>query len=405
MQIMPVLNSLRRNRIGAVLIGLQIALTLAILCNSFSVIQQQLRHMVRPTGIDEANIGIMRNQWVGEPIDLKARVLADLAALRSVPGVVDAEAINAFPLGGSAWTTGMKLSPDQKFATAHTAVYLVDDHAMSALGLKLTAGRWFKAGEIGEARYDEDKFPAIVIVTQSLARALFARTSALGQVVYFGGSQPARIVGIVEHAQTPFAVQTPGGAGVDDGSFFPYQYLSNDIRYIVRTVPGQLTLAMKSAQDRLFQITPQRVVTSVQTFAEVRHSVFTSERKSSVVLGALCALLLSVTALGVVGLTMYWVSQRRRYIGMRRALGARRGDILRYLHLENLIIAGGGALLGITLGVGGNVWLATTLALTRMSPAFIGAAAAIVLGLSQLAVIWPALRAASIPPAAAIRGR
>ena len=176
---------MRRNKIGAVLISLQIALTLAILCNSLSIIQQHLRHMVRPTGIDEANIWMLRNQWIGEPADLKGRVLADLAALRSVPGVVDAEATNSFPLGGSGWTTGVKLTPDQKFSTASTAVYLVDEHAMSALGLKLAAGRWFTAGEIGELRDDEDKFPANVIVTQSLARVLFPGTDALGKVVYF----------------------------------------------------------------------------------------------------------------------------------------------------------------------------------------------------------------------------
>jgi putative ABC transport system permease protein len=404
MEFMLILRSLRRNKMGAMLIGVQIALTLAILCNSLSIIQQHLRHMARPTGIDEANIWVLRNQWIGEPVDLKGRVAADLAALRSVPGVVDAEATNAFPLGGSAWSTGVKLSPKQHFATADTAVYLVDERAMAAFGLSMAEGRWFKAGEIGEMREDETKFPATLIVTRSLARALFPRTNPLGQLVYLGSTQPSRIVGIVEHAQTPFATQVPGQVRLDDASFFPYQYLSNDIRYVVRTVPGQLTSVMKTAQDKLFQIAPGRVVTSVRTFAEVRRRVYTSERKSSVVLAVVCGLLLTVTALGVVGLTMYWVSQRRRYIGMRRALGARRGDILRYFQLENLIIAGCGALLGIAVGVGGNIWLAASLSLARMSVEFICVGAVIVLGLSQLAVLWPALRAASIPPAIATRG-
>ena len=71
----------------------------------------------------------------------------------------------------------------------------------------------------------------------------------------------------------------------------------------------------------------------------------------------------------------------------------------------DLIIAGGGALLGIALGVGGNIALASTLSLTRMSTAFICGGAALLLGLSQLAVLWPALRAASIPPAMATRQR
>lgn len=404
MELMLILRSLRRNRIGALLIGLQIALTLAILCNSLSAMQQQLEDMARPTGIDEPNIWTLRNQWIGAPQDLQARILTDLAALRSVPGVVGAAATNAYPLGGSAWTTGVELNPNQR-TSASTAVYMVDEHALSAYGLKLAAGRWFKAAEIGAARDDETRFPATVIITRSLAHALFPKADALGQVVYFGRSQPARIVGIVEHAQTPFASQTSWRVRIDDASFFPYQYLSNDITYVVRTEPGQLAAVMKAAQDRLFQITAQRVVTSVHTFAETRHDAYTSERKSSIVLGVVCALLLVVTALGVVGLTMYWVSQRRRYIGMRRALGARRSDISRYFHLENLLIAGTGVVVGVVLGLGGNALLASDLALARMSAGFICAAAAIVLGLSQLAVIWPALRAASIPPATAIRGR
>lgn len=400
---MLILRSLRRNKIGAALISVQIALTLSIVCNSLSVIQQHLRHMVRPTGFDEANIWTLRNRWIGEPDDLEARVLGDLAALRSLPGVVDAEATNSFPLWGAGWTTGVKLKPDQRFSTAPAAVYIVDEHAMSAFGLKLAAGRWFNASEIGEVGYQEDKYPASVIVTRSFARRLFAHADPLGQVVYFG-PQPARVVGIVERAQTPGAAQTQGPAQVEDALFFPYRYLSSDTVYVVRAVPGQLAATMKAAQDKLFQIMPLRVVSSVRTFAQVRHDVYASERKSSLILGIVCGLLLIVTALGVVGLTMYWVAQRRRYIGMRRALGARRGDILWYFHLENLIIAGTGALLGIALGMCGNVWLAGHLALTRMSAEFICGGAAIVLGLSQFAVIWPAWRAASIPPASATRG-
>jgi putative ABC transport system permease protein len=403
MEIMLILRSMRRNRVGAVLISLQIALTLAIICNSLSIIRQHLQYMVRPTGIDEANIWTMRNQWVGQPGDLKARVLADLAALRSVPGVLDAEATSTFPLWGAGWTTGIRLSPEQSFATASTSVYFVDEHGMSAFGLKLTAGQWFKADEVGEQRDDETKFPTSIIVTQSLARTLFPEINPLGQLVYFDRSHPARIVGIVEQAQTPFTSQLRGHARVDDASFFPFQYLSNDTVYVVRTVPGQLAAVMKVAQDKLFQLMPQRVVMSVRTFAQVRHDGYSSERKSSIILGVVSGLLLIVTGLGVVGLTMYWVAQRRRYIGMRRALGARRWDILRYFHLENLIIAGFGAVLGISIGLAGNTWLAATLVLTRMSAGSICVGAVIVLALSQAAVLWPALRAAAISPAAAIR--
>jgi putative ABC transport system permease protein len=403
MELTPIVHSLGRNKLGALLIGLQIALTLAIVCNALSIIQQHLQHMARPTGFDEADIGVLRNQWIGQPDDLKARVLEDLAAMRSLPGVVNAEATNSFPLEGSGWSTGLQLNPNQQFANTQTAVYFADGGGLSTFGLRLTAGRWFEAGEIGDVRDDETKFPASVVVTRSLARALFPRINPLGKVVYFGKSQPSRIVGIVERAQTPSAAQTRDRARVDDASFFPYQYFGSDSLYVVRTVPGQLGAVMKIVQGKLFQITSQRMVMWTRTFAEMRHTAYASERKESAVLGVVCGLLLTVTALGVVGLTSYWVSQRTRYIGMRRALGARRSDILRYFHLENLIIAGAGVLLGIAFGVCANIWLASSFPITRMSAEFVCDGAAIVLALCQAAVIWPALRAASISPARAFR--
>jgi|HubBroStandDraft_4_1064222.scaffolds.fasta_scaffold163316_1 putative ABC transport system permease protein len=405
MQLTLILHSLRRNKLGALLIGLQIALTLAIVCNSLSIIQQHLRHMGRPTGFDEPSLWSLRNQWIGAPGDLKAKVLEDLAALRSVPGVVDAEVTNSFPMQGSLWNTDLKLSPTQRFASSQTAVYFADEHGLAAFGVKLAAGRWFTAEEVSDVHDNETKFPANVVVTRSLARALFPHSNPLGQVVYFGETQPTRIIGIVEQAQAPFTADTQEGARVGDASFFPFRNLGNDTLYVVRSAPGQSATAMRIAQDKLFQLDPQRVMSSVRTFAQVRHSAYAAERKASVILAVVCGLLLTVTALGVVGLTSYWVSQRSRYIGMRRALGARRQDILRYFHLENLIIAGSGALLGVALGVGANLWLASSFSVTRMSAGFICGAGGIVLALCQAAVLWPALRAASISPAMAFRNR
>lgn len=118
----------------------------------------------------------------------------------------------------------------------------------------------------------------------------------------------------------------------------------------------------------------------------------------------ICALLLIVTAGGIIGLNTYWVSQRRRYIGMRRALGARRVDILRYVHLETLIISGGACIAGIMIGLAMNIWLAATAEVTRMSVTYVCGGALIVILLCQIAVFWPALRASLIPPATASRG-
>ena len=114
MEIVPILSALRRNKVGAILVALQIALTLAVVANAMSIIQHHLADMHRPSGSDEANIFTFDNHWVGEPKNLRANIEADMAALRSMPGVVDAEATNSYPLRGGGWSWGIRRSPTRK---------------------------------------------------------------------------------------------------------------------------------------------------------------------------------------------------------------------------------------------------------------------------------------------------
>jgi putative ABC transport system permease protein len=404
MEILPILSALRRNKVGAVLIGLQIALTLAIVCNCLSIIQQYRVQMARPSGMDEADLFTVNNTWVGQPDDLRPRIAADLAALRSLPGVMDAEATNGLPLGGSGWGTGIDVKPDQKQPGASTTEYFVDEHALAVFGVKLIAGRWFNGDEVKDLHAGDDVSAASIVLTRRLARALFPAGNALGQVVYINSEiSPIRIVGIVERAQSPWAGISRNESAVENSVFLPFRFLDNYSTYLIRARPGALATAMAKVRDGLYAVTRRRIILHMSPFSEIRQRAYQTEHSLSVLLAVLCALLLTVTACGIVGLVLYWVAQRRRQIGMRRALGARRVDILRYFQLENLLIAGTGAVLGIAIGLAGNTWLATTLILNRMSAGYIVVGAVIVLVLSQTAVLWPALRAAAISPAAAIR--
>jgi putative ABC transport system permease protein len=123
---------------------------------------------------------------------------------------------------------------------------------------------------------------------------------------------------------------------------------------------------------------------------------------AGMLVGVITALLL-VTALGIVGLASFWVAQRRRQIGIRRALGATRADILHYFQTENFLIVGGGIALGMLLAYASNLLLMQYYELPRLPLSYlpIGALALWVLG--QLAVLGPALRAAAVPPVVATR--
>jgi putative ABC transport system permease protein len=404
MQIFPILASLRHNKAGALLVSLQIAVTLAVLCNTMSIIQQHLAAMRRPSGVDEANILTVRNQFVDESSDLKARMETDLTALRSIPGVVDVEATPTYPLGGRGWSTDVHMQPGQRNAVTISNLYFVDEHALDALGVKLVAGRWFRPDDVRDMRVNDTFKPATTVITQTLAKQLFPKGDALGQTIYLFADDPISVVGIIDRAQAPWADFGSDGDGPQRTSFVPVRIVDQPTYYVVRARPGQLAALLRAVPDRLYAISPSRIVDQVLTLSASRQKIYNRAHASSLILEVISGLLLATTALGVIGLTTYWVGQRRRYIGIRRALGARRADIVRYFHIENLLIAGLGAAVGVGLTILANLYLVSHLEISRVGLVYVGIAAAIVLVLSQLSVLWPALRASAIPPAIATRG-
>ena len=120
-------------------------------------------------------------------------------------------------------------------------------------------------------------------------------------------------------------------------------------------------------------------------------------------MAVICVILLSVTAAGIVGLTSFWVGQRHRQIGVRRALGARKIDILRYFQIEILLIAGGGAVIGALCAVGLNGWLMKHYEMTHLPLVYVAIGVLAMLLLGQAAVLVPARRASNVPPVVATR--
>ena len=405
MDIIPILRALGRRKVGALLIALQVALTIALLANSLSVVQQRIAHMQRPSGLDEADLFTLSNQFAGSMADLSARIRSDLAQLRAIPGVVDAVAVNSFPLRGYGGSTGVTRTPDPKAGSLNAAEYAATDRTLATWGLRLIAGRNFRAAEVSEFHAGESYAPpAVAIVSQALAKALFPHGDALGQNIFLTTTAPTRIIGIVARAQTPWAANESAMFGAEYSLLEPMQLVSPGIAYVVRTQPGRSTALLPVAQQQLYALDRVRILSDAQTFPQTRAEQYRSDRSLALILVVVCLLMLVVTACGIVALTTYWVVQRRRYIGMRRALGARRADILQYFHVENLLIGGAGGALGIALALGANAWLAVNLETTRMNATYVLVGTLVVMALSQAAVLWPALRAAALAPAAAIRG-
>ena len=212
MELHPILSAMRRNKVGAIVIVVQTAIALAILCNSLFLIQQRLRSSERPTGLQEQDIFTMANQWVGNPADLAAKTQADLTALRALPEVVDAFASNSYPLSNGGWDDGLSYEAGDPHWVTSGALYFADEHGLSTLGLKLVAGRNFDPAEVAERNDLDGKPPAALIVSQALATKLFPNGDALGKSIYLGDyKQKAPIIGIVERLQQPWISVTTKG--------------------------------------------------------------------------------------------------------------------------------------------------------------------------------------------------
>ena len=407
MEIKPILAALRQHKAGTLLIAMQIALTLAIVCNALFIIQQRVAHLSEPTGIDEPNIFVIQNEWVGKATSAEAdaKLRTDLDVLRRVPGVQDATTSNSYPLRGGGWDDGVRLSAEQIEDTSDATIYFADEHFLGTLGLKLVAGRNFRADEIQPMSTRDRLAPPVIMVTRALAEKLFPNGSALGKTVYLVGG-PATIVGVVDLLQAQsvarwasnFAYRSvivPRRMAIAEGAF-----------YIVRTQPGQLEPAMRAARKALFANNPRRVWDEregILSFAEVRSAAYESDRGMAVLMGIISLVLLAITAAGIVGLTSFWVGQRRRQIGVRRALGATRGDILGYFMTENLLISVGGAVAGALLAIAMNLWLVTRFEMHRLSLFYVLAGVLLLLLLGQGAVLAPAIRASKVSPVEATR--
>jgi putative ABC transport system permease protein len=120
-------------------------------------------------------------------------------------------------------------------------------------------------------------------------------------------------------------------------------------------------------------------------------------------LASVCAALLVVTALGIVGLASFWVQQRTKQIGVRRALGATRAQVLRYFQTENFLLTTIGIVLGMLGAFGLNQLLMTHYELPRLPVPYLPIGALVLWLLGQVAVFGPARRAAAVPPAIATR--
>ncbi len=403
--IRPILSSLHHHRLTAALLVLQVALTCAFVANAVFLIGGRIERLQTATGLPEDELSSISVRGLQSGVNVQAQQQADLRALREIPGVSAATAFgSAMPLSGGANDYG-DCADQQALQRAiaqrsdvpgciQASYYSGSPGFVQALGAHLIAGRDFHADEYSS------NTPSVVILTRSLAQQLWPGQPAVGKTLY-GGSQ-STVVGVVDDLLRP----TLRSAAIDRlVALSPQLPAGNQTQYLLRSAPQDRDRVLAAAAGALAKAGPLRLIPKEgqHSFAQVRQRYF---QRDATMIGLLLAAtigLLFVTALGIGGLASFWVQQRTRQIGIRRAIGATRRDVLRYFQAENLLIVGGGSVLGMALALLLNQALMHHYDLPRLPLGYLPAAAMAVLSLGQLAVLWPARRAAAVPPAVATR--
>lgn len=407
MEFRPILSTLLRSRTGPLLVALQVAISLAILANAVFVVQQRVALSQRPTGVtDEENVGTISVVSVEKrPHALAiAEQRRELDVIKAVPGVVAAAWASQTPLSRSGSTSGIRVTREQPRETAAAGITTAHPGFVQALGLKIAEGRDLDDSDVVEndpaTMRAEEGQPDNALVTKALAKMLYPDADTyVGKTFWIGENKPTRIVGVIEKLQTP-------GAGTTSGEYsvvWPQRISIPFNKYAIRAEPGQIDKVLGAAAEALRKSAPGPIRTVTRTLDEDRVNRYRNDRALAWMLVTISVLLLLVTVSGIVGMTALRVAQRRKQIGVRRALGARWRDILRYFIVENVIITSGGIVAGLLLAVGLNRLLMAQLNMARLPLEYLafGAAALWVLGIC--AVYGPASKAANISPAIATR--
>ena len=401
MEFGPILRALLRNKLGVILIAVQIAFTMTVIVNAIYIINQRGELMQRPSGIDEDNLFYIRSIGFGQDFNEEVTYADDLARLRQTPGIADATVINAIPVSGSGSSSGFSLEPNDVASMVPSAIYYADHHALNTMDLELIAGVDFSESDLLVRESSLNANAGSVIITQALAQRLFDGSiqSAVGQTLYTPSQQAVRIIGVVRRLQAPW----PEWPDIENSAIFPEVVIDGSSLYLIRTEAGEQNRLMPQVEEMLAASNSERILRQLQTLQETREESYRIDSVMTRILYVVIATLVFITAMGIVGLAVFSINRRRKQIGTRRALGATQGDILRYFLVENVMISGIGVLTGAILTIAFNIFLVQTFNMPRIDWYYTPVGMLALLLVGQLAVIGPSRAAARITPALATR--
>ncbi|MEA2237315.1 MAG: putative transport system permease protein [Thermoanaerobaculia bacterium] len=399
MEFGPIIRALKRNKVRFLLIVVQIAITLAVVTNAITMIRDESVKMMKTSGFDDENIVWVRTKPFAPGFkDLPYRIAAvnaDLRAIQATPGVVAVANTNFLPWqgGGSSGEVAAGGGDGSKF---RTQMYTNTPGILDALGVHLVSGRGLRDTDIDDD--PNSKAPSTAIISRDLERLVFKGKSAIGRQLQDSDNTVINVVGTFDPFYNPY------GWPIHEYAVFYAGHVSRrGAMYLVRVAPGSMKQTVPLIEKRMLQANNGRNI-DMKTISEIKDNYFAQGRIVRTTMSMVIALIVLVTGLGIVGVTAFSVTERRKQIGTRRALGATKASVLRYFLLENWIVTNAGLILGVAAAYGLNVLLVTKTAGAKLDWRIVVAAVVLLWIQGIIATLIPAMRATRFSPVIATRG-
>lgn len=404
----------RRQRVQSSLVIVQMALTLVLLAGAgllFRTIQRLSN--VNP-GFDAQHLITFRVGVSASRMKTASAARATyhelIDRIRQIPGVTAADFTGAVPLTGQAgsmpfWINSQK--PSSLQAAPRVVMSLVGPDYIRTMGIPLLRGRFFTS-------QDTINSPCVMVINSVLAHAYFPGSDPLEQTLSAGYSPvgPCRIIGVVGHVNE-WQLDEPNTVPQNQVYFPLYQdpdkwVLVNYpyISIVVRT-PLDLATLMPTIKSAVQALSSDQPVYEARTMRQIVSESMSSQRFPMIFLTAFAVLALTLACIGTYGVISYSVAQRIQEIGVRMALGAEKGTILRMVLGHGLRLAAA----GLAIGAAASLILARLLpsfsqllnGVGASDPATFVAVSAVLIGVAALACYIPARRAMRVDPIVALR--
>ncbi len=391
-----------RNRIGSLLIVSEISLSFILLAGAGLLIKSFLNLRQIDPGFNANNVLVVRvglpgTYKTGEPQIQFYKQLMD--NVRAIPGVQSAGAVLSLPLRGDDFNLGRAviregrpMTPDEAISVRHHSV--VADY-FQTLQIPLKAGRFF-------TDHDNLQSTKVVIVSEKFARELWPNENPIGRrfTIWRNEEFLREVVGVVGDTKVDSLDKEP-----DNQMYLPFaqEPTWGSLSLVVRTT-GEPTALSGSVRAAVRSIDKYVTTSNLKTMNDVVSTAAAPRRVPMLLLSAFAGVALLLAMLGIYGVTSYYVTQRTHEIGVRMALGAQIGDVLKLVMRRAMLLA----VLGIGIGVAGAFavtrYMTTLLFGVKPVDTITFVAVAIVLAAVVLvACLVPARRAAKIDPLEALR--